>query len=203
LIALAGFQRRLRQRRMSQLWSRLGLRPEDRVLDVGGLPFNWSLLPRTPRLILLNVSLPNENSGGSPAGWVIGDGRRLPFKDGAFDLVFSNAVIEHVGDFEGQRRFAEECRRVGRGYYVQTPNRRFPIEVHLMRPFIHWLPRGVQEHLLHGRRDWFLWEIRLLDRGEMRTLFGDAEIWHERVLGLSKSIIAVRRPPLGAQRSQH
>jgi methyltransferase family protein len=181
---------------MTELWRRLGLRPQDRVLDVGGLPFNWSLLPQSPRLVMLNIAIPTAPGPGPgpAAAWVIGDGRRLPFRDGAFDLVFSNAVIEHVGDFESQRRFAEECRRVGLGYYVQTPNRRFPVEVHLMRPFIHWMPRPVQERLLPRRKSWFLSEIRLLNRGEMERLFEDAEIWHERVLGLSKSLIAVRRP---------
>jgi hypothetical protein len=179
---------------MSELWIRLGLQPDDRVLDVGGLPFNWSLLPKAPRLVMLNVALPNGPTPGPPVAWVVGDGRRLPFEDRAFDLVYSNSVIEHVGDFESQRRFAEECRRVGRGYYVQTPNRRFPVEVHLMRPVIHWLPRRVQERMLRRRKGWFLREIRLLDRSEMGSLFEDAEIWHERVLGLSKSLIAVRRP---------
>jgi hypothetical protein len=178
---------------MSELWNRLRLSPDDRVLDVGGLPFNWSLLPRRPRLVMLNIALPDRVGSGAPETWIIGDGRRLPFPDGAFDLVFSNAVIEHVGDFESQRQFAEECRRVGRGYYVQTPNRRFPVEVHLMRPFIHWLPRRLQRLLLPEGRSWFLQEIRLLNRTEMRRLFGDGEIWHERLLGLSKSIIAVRR----------
>jgi methyltransferase family protein len=186
---------------MSELWSRLDLSPQDRVLDVGGLPFNWSLLPRRPRLVMLNVVLPSAAASGPPVGWVIGDGRSLPFKDGAFDLVYSNAVIEHVGDFDSQRRFAAECRRVGLGYYVQTPNRRFPIEVHLMRPLIHWLPRRLQERVLGRRKSWFLREIRLLDRGEMRSLFEDAEIWHERVLGLSKSLIAVRRPARGVERA--
>jgi Methyltransferase domain len=179
---------------MSELWNRLGLQPDDRVLDVGGLPFNWSLVPRSPRLVMLNVVLPNAPAPGPPVAWVIGDGRRLPFEDGAFDLVYSNSVIEHVGDFESQRRFAEECRRVGRGYYVQTPNRRFPIEVHLMRPFVHWMPRRVQERMLRRRKGWFLREIRLLDRSEVGRLFEDAEIWQERVLGLCKSLIAVRRP---------
>jgi Methyltransferase domain len=180
---------------MSELWNRLGLSPQDRVLDVGGLPFNWSLLPHRPRLVMLNIDPPGAGRPSDAATWVVGDGRRLPFPDGAFDLVFSNAVIEHVGDLESQRRFAEECRRVGRAYYVQTPNRRFPMEVHLMRPFIHWLPRRVQRLLLPERRSWFLHEIRLLNQIEMRRLFGDAEIWHERMLGVSKSIIAVRRPP--------
>jgi hypothetical protein len=179
---------------MSDLWARLELEQEDRVLDVGGLPLNWSLLSRSPRLVMLNVALPSSVAPGPPAAWVIGDGRRLPFKDGSFDLVYSNSVIEHVGDFESQRLFAAECRRVGLGYYVQTPNRRFPVEVHLMRPLIHWLPRWLQERILRRRKSWFLREIRLIDRGEMRTLFEDAEIWHERVLGVSKSLIAVRRP---------
>jgi hypothetical protein len=194
---LSGWQRGFRRRRMADLWRRLGLKTGDRVLDVGGLPFNWSLLSLSPQLVMLNVALPTPGESGPPATWVIGDGRRLPFRDEAFDLVYSNAVIEHVGDLESQRRFADECRRVGSGYYVQTPNRRFPVEVHLMRPFIHWLPRRVQEATLRRRRGWFLREIRLLDRGEMRMLFADAEIWHERVLGLSKSIIAVRRPRRG------
>ena len=194
---LARLQRRLRRERMSDLWARLGLQPEDRVLDVGGLPFNWSLLPRSPRLVMLNVALPSTLAPGPPAAWVIGDGRRLPFKDGSFHLVYSNSVIEHVGDFQSQRQFAAECRRVGLGYYVQTPNRRFPVEVHLMRPFIHWLPRRWQERILRRRKSWFLREIRLLDRGEMRALFEDAEIWHERMLGVSKSLIAVRHPPRG------
>jgi hypothetical protein len=184
----------MRERRMSELWTRLGLGADDRVLDVGGLPFNWSLLPESPRLVMLNLDLPDGPGPGPRVSWIVADGRRLPFRDGAFDLVYSNAVIEHVGEFDSQQRFADECRRVGRGYYVQTPNRRFPIEVHLMRPFIHWLPRSLQARILRPRRSWFLREIRLLDRGQMRTLFEDGEIWHERVLGLTKSLIAVRRP---------
>jgi hypothetical protein len=179
---------------MSELWERLGLTPETRVLDVGGLPFNWSLLGRVPRLVMLNIEVPGPTGADPAARWVVGDGRRLPFRDGAFDLVYSNAVIEHVGEFDDQRRFAAECARVGRGYYVQTPNRRFPVEVHLMWPFVHWLPRPLQVRLLRRRRAWFLREIRLLDRGQMRGLFADGEIWDERVLGLSKSLIAVRRP---------
>ena len=200
LTALSWWQRRLRRGRMTDLWTRLGLTPDHRVLDVGGLPFNWSLLPQTPKLVMLNVARPADVPSGAGEAWVIGDGRRLPFRDGSFDLVYSNAVIEHVGDLSSQRRFAEECRRVGRGYYVQTPNRRFPVEVHLMLPFIHWLPRRLQAWLLRRRRGWFLREISLLDGNAMRALFPDAEIWHERVLGMSKSLIAVRRPAHDAAR---
>src|SRR5690348_12211040 len=72
------------------------------------------------------------------------DGRELPFPDGAFDLGFSNAVVEHVpGGREGQRRFVHELCRVAGRMFVTTPNRYFPLEVHSLLPFAHWLPRGV------------------------------------------------------------
>jgi len=77
------------------------------------------------------------------------DGRELPFADGSFDLGFSNAVVEHVaGGREGQRRFVHELCRVARRVYVTTPNRWFPLEVHTLLPFVHWLPRGPRDRLL-------------------------------------------------------
>src|SRR4029079_8533354 len=74
--------------------------------------------------------------------YVQGDACALPFEDGAFDVVFSNAVIEHVGDRERQRAFVSEAIRVGRRAFITTPNRRFPIEVHTRLPLVHWLPDG-------------------------------------------------------------
>ena len=71
-----------------------------------------------------------------------GDACALPFPDQSFDVVFSNAVIEHVGDVERQRQFVAEALRVGRRVFVTTPNRWFPIEVHTRLPLVHWLPKG-------------------------------------------------------------
>jgi len=69
------------------------------------------------------------------------DGRDLPFADAEFDVGFSNAVVEHVaGGREGQRRFVHELCRVSRRVFVTTPNRWFPVEVHTLLPFVHWLP---------------------------------------------------------------
>jgi 2-polyprenyl-3-methyl-5-hydroxy-6-metoxy-1,4-benzoquinol methylase len=65
---------------------------------------------------------------------------RSPSAARSFDIVFSNSVIEHVGDAESQQQFAHEIARVGRAYWVQTPNRRFPVEPHLLTPFLHFLP---------------------------------------------------------------
>ena len=77
------------------------------------------------------------------------DGRDLPFADAEFDLGFSNAVVEHVaGGRDGQRQFVHELCRVAGRVFVTTPNRRFPLEVHTLLPFVHWLPKGPRERLL-------------------------------------------------------
>ncbi len=195
-----------RTRRMQRLWSELSLKSDMLVLDVGGAEFNWDLLPERPRLILLNLG----DQVRSKLAWagVIGDGRRLPFKAEPVDLVYSNSVIEHLGTWENQQMFAAECRRLGCPYYVQTPNRRFPIEPHYFAPFIHWLPRAVRRHLIRYFTPWgwlthptsaecdaMISEIRLLTRKELQALFPDAEIWDERILGLAKSLTAVGPVP--------
>jgi hypothetical protein len=82
--------------------------------------------------------------GSAGPGWiryVAGDGCALPFADDAFDLVFSNAVIEHVGDEARQRRFVSEHDRVGRSWMLTTPNRLFPVESHDHTVATHWSPR--------------------------------------------------------------
>jgi len=81
------------------------------------------------------------------------DGRQLPFEDGAFELGFSNAVIEHVaGGRQGQRQFVAELCRVARRVFLTTPNRLFPLDPHTLLPFVHWLPQGaVRDWLLRAR----------------------------------------------------
>lgn len=77
------------------------------------------------------------------------DGRDLPFADGEFDLGFSNAVVEHVaGGREGQRRFIHELCRVSHSVFVTTPNRWFPLEVHTLLPFVHWLPAPLRARVI-------------------------------------------------------
>ena len=83
--------------------------------------------------------------------YVQGDACALPFEDGAFDIVFSNAVIEHVGGRERQRQFVSEALRVGRRVFITTPNRRFPIEVHTRLPLVHWLPDASRTACTRGR----------------------------------------------------
>jgi len=205
----AAISRHFRRRRMLRFAVELGIASDTRVLDIGGTPDNWQLLAAPPRLVLLNTPRAAADLAGAPA-WVAGDGRALPFRDAAFDVVFSNSVIEHVGDADSQRRFAREVARVGRAYWVETPNRWFPVEQHLLTPFIHWLPRSWQRALVPrfnwwrvlvpvsaDRRDFYidhyLRDVRLLGPGELRALFPDARILRERVLGVAKSLVALRR----------
>ena len=70
------------------------------------------------------------------------DATALPFADGAFDLVHSAAVLEHVGSAANQARMVAECLRVARrGVFLTTPNRWFPVEFHTQLPLVHWLPK--------------------------------------------------------------
>jgi hypothetical protein len=186
-----------------------GITNKTRILDVGGTPFNWLLLNVRPRITIVNMPRARE-AFDEHFTCVFADGRALPFADHSFDIVFSNSVIEHVGDGESQRQFAEEITRVGRAYWVQTPNRRFPIEPHLLTPFLHFLPDTWQRRIARKFTVWALierpspdrWEfyiehylrdILLLDAGDMRRLFPGAEIVRERLGGWTKALIAVRR----------
>ena len=195
---------------MARFAGEMGITSETRVLDIGGTPDNWRLLSTPPRLVLLNTPRAAADLEGAPV-WIAGDGRALPFRDAAFDVVFSNSVIEHVGDAASQRQFAREVARVGRAYWVETPNRWFPVEQHLLTPLVHWLPRSWQRALVPrfnwwrmlvpvspDRRDFYidhyLRDVRLLNAGQVRALFPGARILRERVLGITKSLVAVGRP---------
>src|SRR5436190_77472 len=120
---------RFRRQRMAWFAREFGITAETRILDVGGAPETWEMLAVRPRVTLLNTPRTKEEMRRA-AGWVAGDGRTLPFRDASFDIVFSNSVIEHVGGEKSQRQFASEVMRVGRGFWVQTPNRWFPVEQH-------------------------------------------------------------------------
>lgn len=87
-------------------------------------------------LALLDVEL----AVALPWPCVIGDGRALPWRDQSVDLVVANAVVEHVGQEDDQRRFLAEHIRVGRSWVVTTPNRWFPVESHTAVLLRHWSP---------------------------------------------------------------
>src|SRR5579863_5962459 len=200
--------RSFRRKRMRRFEETFAITENTTVLDVGGTPLNWTLARVRPRLTIVNMPRAAESAGDSVA-WVSADGRMLPFPDQSFDVVFSNSVIEHVGDPASRRRFAAEIARVGRGYWVQTPNRRFPVEPHLLMPFLHFLPGRWQAAIIRRFSIWellarpdrdqkdfyiehYLRDVRLLDARALRDLFPEGRLIRERVGGLTKSLIAVK-----------
>ena len=182
----------------------LAVNGDTSILDLGGSARTWDR-HEAKRITVLNLD-PRCLAGQRPA--VVADALAVPFPDRTFDIVFSNSVIEHLATPQRQLVFAAEVRRLSRaGYFVQTPNKWFPIEPHYLAPFVHWLPLRFRPAVIRWAtpRGWLskpsaescrnmCGEIRLLDAREMRRLFPEARIFRERFLGLTKSLIAVWRP---------
>ncbi len=206
---------RFRARRSGPLVAMIRAAHEQRgqvaILDVGGTREYWAILPAA-LLEECRVEVTLLNRDAHAAGRheprftsVTGDGCDLSrYADDTFDVVHSNSVLEHVGDWSRMTAFAHEARRVGRRYFVQTPHYWFPLEPHVMCPFFHWLPRPWRVRLLMTLHlgPWgrlrsvdaavrVVEDARLLDQKMLRALFPDAEIVVERLLGLPKSMIAV------------
>lgn len=201
------FFRVFRMRRIRLFYNIFTPKKDETLLDVGGSPYFWTLCREmglsVPRVTILNLG-PKPADLDTRLEWVTGDARALPFDDQSFDYVFSNSVIEHVGDAHSQAQMAREVRRVGCQYFVQTPDIRFPIEPHLLTPFVHWLPRRMYERLVPAFtvRHWLngsaeddaqVMGICLLSRGQMKSLFPDGQIVVERSAGWPKSLIAYRK----------
>jgi hypothetical protein len=193
---------------MAIFCKRFAIDQDTTVLDLGGGAFNWTMVPVRPRLTILDVY-----EHGNKAEWatyVVGDGCKTSFKTGFFDVVFSNSVIEHVGGIERQRLFAAECMRCGRGFFVQTPNKWFPLDTHTLMPFVHWLPKKIFNRLIRisprlilfkpdsGDLDDFK-NMRLLGKRDLQQLFPGAEIIEEKFMGITKSLIAVSRRRRGTE----
>lgn len=119
--------------------------------------------------------------------YVQGDGLSLPFDDDAFDIVFSNAVIEHVGGVEQQRQFVAEATRVGKRSFLTTPNRRFPIETHTKLPFVHWLPQRLEHRVYDTLGRHWATKIDLLSAPDFRALYETPV----RVKSLGMTLVAV------------
>ena len=198
------FQLYFRRHRMKRFAELFKPGERTRIIDVGGYEFNWTLIDVKPHVLLVNLEDEHWRKGQFTK--IKGDGRHLDFADHSFDIAYSNSVIEHVGTRADQVAFAKEVRRVAKRYYVQTPNRNFFVEPHLIAPFIHLLPYPLTRKLVRRFSVWgwvqkpcqatvdeFLGSIRLLDRHEMQRLFPDAEILEETFMGMTKSLIAVRR----------
>lgn len=180
---------RARRRRHERFFALTRLPPGARVLDVGCGRLGLRALE--PGLDITGVDI--DPRPEYPGPFVRADAAQgLPFADRAFDLAYCNSVIEHVAPAQ-REAFAQEVRRVARGWLVQTPAWSFPIEPHALLPAAHWLaPRLRRTYWRLGAAGGWE-EIELLRRGELETLFGPA--LPERVGPLVKSWVCVQAPP--------
>ena len=197
----------MRRARFALFLSLLGsLKGHVEILDIGGTQEFWTLMtdgdPGDVRVTLLNIEHQNVTSPKFVS--VVGDARKMPeFRDKSFDVVFSNSVIEHVGTYDDQRRMASEVMRVGKRYFVQTPNKRFPLEPHFLFPFFQYLPSRVRAGMVHRFNvGWYkripdydaakaeVDSIQLLTRRKFSALFPDARIHTEKLAGFPKSFVA-------------
>jgi SAM-dependent methyltransferase len=159
---------RARARRHARFFPLTGVRPGHRILDVGCGALGLRGLE--PELDITGCDLVDRPV--YPGTFVRADAaEELPFEDGAFDLVYSSSVIEHVAPAR-RGRFAHELKRVGRGWFVQTPAWSFPVEPHALLPAVHWLPVDARRRLWRFGAAGAWEEIHLLRRAEMAELFG-------------------------------
>ena len=176
------------------------------VIDLGGTAEAWRRAPVRPAsLHIINLE---EEASEIPA-WIqvdTGDACNLPahISSRNYDLVFSNSVIEHVGGHSQRQRFADTVHALAERHWVQTPYRYFPIEPHWLFPGFQFLPlsarAGISRHwpLAHspasGREESVrqVMSVELLDRTEMAFYFPHSTIGSERILGIAKSLIAIK-----------
>jgi hypothetical protein len=179
------------------------------VLDLGGTVETWRRAPLRPRSVtVVNLYEPGE----SDETWlraVVGDAcavrRDLEAAGitGRFDLVFSNSLIEHVGGHASRQALAREVHALAPRHWIQTPYRYFPVEPHWLFPMLQFLPMALRAKLAavwplaHSRpasaadaMSEVQW-VELLGIAELKAYFPGSEIHHERMFGLTKSIIAV------------
>lgn len=184
-----------------------------KILDVGGNQSMWKLSGfldeemRDIEITLLNINtkIVQEVTHPKIRGVVCDANNMQQFKNSEFDVVFSNAVIEHVGNYNDQMKMAREVMRVGKRYFVQTPNLYFPIESHFVFPFFQFFPLELKVWLItHFDLGWSKKttdkqiakkranSIRLLSKRELMTLFPNANFYEEKFFGLTKSFIVYK-----------
>ena len=192
---------RSRKRKLQLLLDELQPTPATTVLDVGAdelafgegdgcrtLNFLEELYPWPSRITALGLQDGIRFRDRYPdVAYVQGDACALPFEDAAFDIVFSNAVIEHVGGRERQRLLVSEALRVGRRAFITTPNRRFPLELHTRLPLVHWLPSPVAHRAYDALGKGFAKEINLLSAQSFESLFPG----RVRIMNLGLTLVAI------------
>lgn len=176
-----------------------------RIIDLGGTEKYWIARGFHERddveITLVNLSAHKTSYPHFKS--VAGDATNLiQYKDGEFDIAFSNSVIEHLYTYENQVKMAKEVVRVGKFHFLQTPNKYFFVEPHYLLPYFQFIPRGLGFSILtktklSRKQKWtaefanqYLDEIRLISHSEMKVLFPSSDIYYEKFYMMNKSFTA-------------
>jgi Methyltransferase domain len=178
-----------------------------RIIDVGGTNLFWERRHWAGRddVHITLVNLTAETQRHKNIVSAVGDATNLhEYGDKAFDIAFSNSVIEHLFTFDNQRKMAAELQRVAKAYWVQTPNFWFPIEPHFHVPGWQWMPQSMRVAILRRRTcGWrgripdpvkareTVAEVRLMTRKELKECFPSGRMIPERFCLLVKSWMVV------------
>jgi len=146
-----------RKKKFDLFMSVMKPKPEDKILDVGvsssflcgrGINFFELWYPHQDNITALanedKERFANFRESFPKVNLVFGDGKKLNFPDNKFDIVFSNAVVEHTGELKEQKNFIYEVVRVSKRAFITTPSYWFPIDTHTLIPFAHWLPQRIR-----------------------------------------------------------
>ena len=173
------------------------------ILDLGGQPAIWDGVAEKLDITILNLPGIAHEAYATHHNieYIEGDACNIEGLGGRrFDIIFSNSVIEHVGDASYRGDFAREVRRLGSAYWIQTPSKFFPIEAHNGMPFWWFYPPALRGFLIERWReklpDWtrMVEGTDIVTKAELQGLFPEASIQVERFFGLPKSYIAFWHP---------
>ena len=207
MINISNFSKKLRIKRFELFFNKIiDLSSPIKILDLGGTYKFWEDVGFISKLVgevnikVFLLNLTKENVQHDSFISIQGDATDLSkYSNNEFDIVFSNSLIEHLYTFNNQKKMADEVLRVGKKYFIQTPNRYFPIEPHYFFPFFQFMPFSIKKILMmktsiiEGVRhdEHSVWRahnvIRLLSKKEIKKLFNDGTIYKENLFGLTKS----------------
>ncbi|HCL05400.1 MAG TPA: SAM-dependent methyltransferase [Chitinophagaceae bacterium] len=175
------------------------------ILDIGGTEAYWEMMQfDEPDVHITLLNLRSEPVSDTQRFTSIsGDATQLDgFADQSVDLIYSNSVIEHLFTLKAQQKMADEIRRVGKSYFIQTPYRYFPIEPHWVFPFFQFLPRfakiGLTRQFSLGhiprapdaeKAARQVDEVRLMTISELKKIFPGGLLYKEFFMGMVKSVV--------------
>jgi hypothetical protein len=202
------FSLRARRKFYDQFLAECRPGPECTILDVGVTPdttiadsnYLERWYPYPGRITATSIEDASAIESAFPGvQFIRTSGPELPFADKSFDIAFSSAVVEHVGDAASQQRFLSEMLRVAHTVFLTTPNRWFPMELHTFLPLVHWLPQRWHQRVLRtfGMHGWASTEnLNLLSAKSLVGLFPSGQhvtLGGPKFLGVKTNLVVVTR----------